>query len=138
MVDEMRVLRLLRSMLDDVAFLETRRSESPERQDEIWLRAVKYSVVTAAEAAIDVAQHICAAEGWGPPDTNADCFRLLAAHGAIGHDSAGALARASGFRNVLVHDYVAVDDRIVVANLDDLSDFHSFAADVANWLAAQS
>lgn len=138
MVDELRVLRLLRSMSDDVAFLETRRSESPERRDEIWLRAVKYSVVTAAEAAIDVAQHICAAEGWGPPDTNADCFRLLAAHDAIGHDLADALARASGFRNVLVHDYVAVDDRIVVANLDNLSDFGRFAADVANWLAAQS
>jgi uncharacterized protein YutE (UPF0331/DUF86 family) len=30
------------------------------RQDPIWLRGVKYTFVTAIEACVDVAQHICA------------------------------------------------------------------------------
>jgi uncharacterized protein YutE (UPF0331/DUF86 family) len=42
------------------------------RQDPIWLRGVKYTFVTAIEACVDVAQHICATEGWGPPADNGD------------------------------------------------------------------
>jgi len=39
---------------------------------------VKYFFITAIEAAVDVAQHICAAEGWGPPATLADLSDLRA------------------------------------------------------------
>ena len=37
---------------------------------------VKYTFVTAIEACVDVAQHICATEGWGPPTDNGDAVRL--------------------------------------------------------------
>lgn len=39
-----------------------------------------------------------------------------------------------GFRKVLVHEHVDVDDRIVVENLGRLADFEDFVADVAAWL----
>jgi Protein of unknown function DUF86 len=84
MVDEVRVLRLLRSIADDMSVL-TRESEADEgrREDPIWLRGVKYTFVTAIEACVDIAQHICATEGWGPPADNGDAIRLLGAHGVI-------------------------------------------------------
>ena len=44
------------------------------------------------------------------------------------------LARAVGFRNVLVHDYVTVDDNIVVRRLEDLSDFDRFVSAVIDWM----
>jgi uncharacterized protein YutE (UPF0331/DUF86 family) len=76
-VDEARVLRLLRSVTDDISVLqqESGAGES-RREDPIWLRGVKYTFVTAIEACLDVAQHICAAEGWGPPADNGDAVRL--------------------------------------------------------------
>jgi len=71
-VDEGRILRLLRGITDDLTILR-RESAADEarRADPIWLRGVKYTFVTAIEACIDVAQHICSAEGWGPLPTTA-------------------------------------------------------------------
>lgn len=138
MVDDVRVLRLLRSVPDDLAVLR-REAAAPggRRADPLWIRGVKYTFVTAIEACVDVAQHICAAEGWGPPADNASAVRLLGSHGAVGEPHADSLARAVGFRNVLVHGYVAVNDEIVLARLADLTDLERFVRDVARWFAAE-
>jgi hypothetical protein len=50
---------------------DSRRASEERRQDPIWLRGVKYTFVTAIEACVDVAQHICATEGWGLRPTTA-------------------------------------------------------------------
>jgi uncharacterized protein YutE (UPF0331/DUF86 family) len=125
-VDEVRVIRLLRSISDDLAVLRAEASADPERRaDPLWLRGVKYTFVAAIEAGVDVAQHVCVSEGWGPPRDNGDAIRLLGTHGVLPADLADSLRRAVGFRNVLVHDYVEVDDGIVLerlANLADLDD----------------
>lgn len=137
MVDERRVGRLLRAVRDDVALL-SREADAPaaRRADPMWLRGVKYSFVTAIEAVVDTAQHLCASEGWGPPADNGDAVRLLGAHGVLDERLAGSLRRAVGFRNVLVHDYAEVDDTVVAARLADLSDLSDFAGAVARWLPA--
>ncbi|HEY0573931.1 MAG TPA: hypothetical protein VGD73_07500, partial [Pseudonocardia sp.] len=71
MVDEIRIARLLRSVSDDLSVLRTEAaSDQRRRSDPIWLRGIKYTFVTAIEACVDVAQHICASEGWGPPKDN--------------------------------------------------------------------
>jgi uncharacterized protein YutE (UPF0331/DUF86 family) len=46
------------------------------------------------------------------------------------------MRKAIGLRNVLVHEYVGVDDSIVLARIEDLSDIDAFASQVADWLAA--
>ena len=121
MVDEDRVLRLLRSIADDTAVLRQEAGASQERrQDPIWLRGVKYTFVTAIEACVDVAQHICATAGWRPPADNGDAVRLLGEH--------------VGFRNVLVHDYIEVDDSIVVDRLKSLGDLEEFVRQVAAYV----
>jgi uncharacterized protein YutE (UPF0331/DUF86 family) len=138
-VDERRVARLLRAVRDDVAMLRAAAGASLERRSEpLWVAGVKYLFITAIEACIDTAQHICASQGWGPPATNADAFRVLARHGVMSTDLAAELGRAVGFRNVLVHDYVDVDDEIVRRRLDDLSDLERFTETVAAWLQRES
>lgn len=44
------------------------------------------------------------------------------------------MARASGFRDVLVHEYVDVRDDLVVANLQRTADIRAFIAAIATWL----
>jgi uncharacterized protein YutE (UPF0331/DUF86 family) len=44
------------------------------------------------------------------------------------------MRRAAGFRNVLVDEYVDVDDQIVLARLNDPSDLEQFSGQVAKWL----
>jgi uncharacterized protein YutE (UPF0331/DUF86 family) len=135
MVDEPRVQRLLRSVTDDLSVLRSEAAAGASRRsDALWIRGVKYTFVTAIEGCVDVAQHICAAEGWGPPADNGDAVRLLGDHGVLPRGLAASLRRAVGFRNVLVHEYVEVSDDIVVARLADLGDLESFVRLIAAYL----
>jgi uncharacterized protein with HEPN domain len=87
-VDEVRVLRLLRSVTDDLAVLRGEASADARRQaDALWLRGVKYTF-------------------W------------------------------QGFRNVLVHEYVEVDDSVVLARLTDPSNLDEFVAAVVEWTSS--
>jgi uncharacterized protein YutE (UPF0331/DUF86 family) len=134
-VDEVRVARLLRAVTDDLSVLEREsRAGVDRRSDPLWRRGVKYTFVTAIEACLDIAQHVCASEGWGPPADNADALRLLGDHGVITDALAVSMRRAVGFRNVLVHEYVRVDDAVVDARLEDLSDLEAFVRSVSGWL----
>lgn len=92
---------------------------------------VKYTFVTAVEACIDVAHHVCATQGWGPPRDNGDALRLLGAHAVLTEDLAARMRRATGFRNVLVEDYTAIDDDVVLARLADPDGLRQFVAAVA-------
>ncbi len=137
MVDEVRVLRLLRSVTDDLAVLGVESHADDERRaDGLWLRGVKYTFVTAIEACVDVAQHLCASEGWGPPSDNGDALRVIGSHGVLSAELARTMRRAVGFRNVLVHDYIDVDDDIVITRLADLSDLDAFVTGDKGWLTA--
>lgn len=136
-VDERRVERLLRTISQDVAVLRRRAGPVPvphaERRDH--LDALKYTLVTAIEGCIGVAQHLCASESWAPPATNADAFRILAVNSILEHDLAERLAQAAGLRNVLVHRYAEVEDARVVAFLDELVDLDTFVTEVTAWVA---
>ncbi|MEO8816061.1 MAG: DUF86 domain-containing protein [Mycobacterium sp.] len=131
MVDSVRALRLLRGITDDLAVLRREaQAGAVRRSDPIWLRGVKYTFITAIESGLDVAQHICAARGWGPPADNGDAMKLLGSHGVLTAENADAMRKAVGFRNVLVHEYVEVSDEIVLARLEDLRDVDEFVHQV--------
>src|SRR5207253_1146037 len=58
----------------------------------------------------------------------------LAAHGVLTAATASRLTSLAGFRNVLVHDYAAIDLQRLVEGLARLGDFDAFVADVEGWL----
>jgi uncharacterized protein YutE (UPF0331/DUF86 family) len=80
MVDEERVRLLLRRVTDDLAVLRSRAGVGPSRllADRTLLDALKYTLVTAVEGCVRVAQHLGASGSWRAPATNADAFRVLA------------------------------------------------------------
>jgi uncharacterized protein YutE (UPF0331/DUF86 family) len=69
----------------------------------------------AVQAAIDLATHVVAAEGYGAPDSQAAVFTLLEKRGVIPAELAGNLRKMVGFRNIAVHEYETVDPAIVEA-----------------------
>lgn len=82
-------------MSDDLAVLAHAASDSDSRRDNpLWLRGVKYTFITAIEACVDTAQHICASEGWGPPKDNGDAVRLLGLRGVVPPELADRLRQA--------------------------------------------
>lgn len=134
MVDAERVDRLLSRISDDLRALTSLSETAGPAADPVALAAAKYHFVTAIEGCARVAQHIAVAETWPVAESNADAVRLLGRHGVVTTSTAEAVARAVGFRNVLVHAYVDVDDSQVVANLGRLEDLEAFVREVAGWL----
>ncbi len=140
MVDSERVGRLLDGVRTDLVFLRTFAAKPPGDLliDEVALGAVKYRFVTAIEGCAKVAHHLVASEGWSVPDTNAAAVRELGGRGVVEPSVADSVARAIGFRNVLVHQYAEVDDVKVIAQLTHLDDVDAYVAQVATWLLAAS
>ena len=134
MVDEGRISRLLREIERRADRLDRAAASDPSDRTDLWLDGVKYLFVTAIEGCIDVAQHIVSSERLGAPDTNADALRRLGEHQVIDTDLGDSIARAVGFRNVLVHGYVDVDDEVVLASFADVAQLHRFVRDVSTWL----
>lgn len=134
-VDAERLRQLLQRASDDVAMLRVYASELERvRSEPARLGHVKYLFVTVIEGCIDAGQHICSSEGWGPPETNADVFRVLFGHRVLDEQIAVAMARAAGFRNLLVHGYARVEDERVIETLGRLSDLEHFIAAAATMI----
>jgi len=134
-VDEVRVLRLLRAATDALAVLGREAEAGPTRRaDPLWLPGVKYTFITAIEACVDVAQHMCSSEGWGPPADNGEAMTVLGRHSVLTPNLAARMRHAVGFRNVLVHEYVAVDDAVVPNRLDSPGDLADYVRAVSTFL----
>ena len=88
---------------------------------------VAVNLQRAAQAAIDLAAHVVAAEGYGLPTGLAEAFTLLEKNRVIDADLAGRLRKMVGFRNIAVHQYETLDpailEAIVTRHLSDLRDF---------------
>lgn len=85
----------------------------------------------AVQAAIDLAAHGAASENLGIPETAAGNFTLLQQAGFIDDQLAEKMRKMTGFRNIAVHDYEALDieilKSILVHRLKDLEDFYGAA-----------
>ena len=106
-----------------------------ERRSELQPLDVEEIVILnlqrAVQAAIDLAAHVVAAEGYGLPDSLAGTFSLLEQRGVIGADLAERLRRMVGFRNIVVHDYRVIDPRIVDSIVENsMTDLRAFASQV--------
>jgi uncharacterized protein YutE (UPF0331/DUF86 family) len=90
--------------------------------------AAQHGLQLAIQTCIDIGAHLIAEQNLQMPSDYRGVFEAL---GPLGLDSALAarLGRAAGMRNILVHDYLDLDDRLVwsaLENLDDLRDFAAF------------
>jgi uncharacterized protein YutE (UPF0331/DUF86 family) len=114
-----RAVRELRELgaLSEAAFLADRRT----------VDSAKYRLIVAAEAALDICNHLVARKGGRSPADYADCMAVMAELGILDEDLAARLMRTARFRNLLVHMYAAVDDRrvyrVIRERLGDLEEY---------------
>lgn len=90
-------------------------------------RFVEHTLQLAIQAALDVAAHIVSDDRLGEPGTNHELFDLLCRANWIAEPQRAVLRKMTGFRNLVVHGYLAVDVEIVRGivehHLDDLLEF---------------
>lgn len=122
-------------MSDTLAALDNEATAVKARQeDPLWLPGVKYLLLSSIEVAVDVAHHLCASQGWEAPADNGDAMRLLGDHEVLDRELTVRMRQAVGFRNILVHDYVDVDDEIVRSRVRDHQDLREFTRQVVGWI----
>jgi len=95
------------------------------------IAAVKYRFIVAIETCIDAGNHIIASEGLRAPRDYADVFAVLADAGFVPASSAPSLAMMARFRNLLVYEYLAVEDERVAEVLrSSLGDLEAFKTSI--------
>lgn len=89
----------------------------------------------AIESCIDVATNLIAGLDLPREERAADAFSVLGKKAIISEELARKLAKASGFRNILVHEYADIDYRLAYSDLKEkLKDLKGFAREVLEFL----
>ncbi|MGQ0735063.1 MAG: type VII toxin-antitoxin system HepT family RNase toxin [Acidobacteriota bacterium] len=88
---------------------------------------VVLNLFVAVQECVSLAAHWLADEGRDVPATYGELFRRLGEHGVIPGDLAARLSAASGFRNLVAHQYGVLDwsriHTLASEHLDDLLTF---------------
>ena len=83
----------------------------------------------ACEASIDMAMHLVRINALGLPKTSAEAFTMLERAEIIPLALADRMRKMVGFRNIVVHDYRALDWNILRNIVQhDLADMRTFAS----------
>jgi uncharacterized protein YutE (UPF0331/DUF86 family) len=99
------------------------------------VNSAKYLLIVAAEAALDICNHLAARRGGRSPADYADCIAVLREIGAVSDDLRRRLVRMARFRNLLVHLYWRIDNAEVYRVIaDDLGDFDEYLQSVGRYL----
>jgi uncharacterized protein YutE (UPF0331/DUF86 family) len=99
--------------------------------------AVERGLQVAAESLFDAGNHVLSSAFHESVDEYRDVPSRLAARGVLSPATEARLESLAGFRNILVHEYAAVDLKKLHASLSRLDDFDAFVADVVRWLDAR-
>jgi uncharacterized protein YutE (UPF0331/DUF86 family) len=131
-------LTLLNGYLRDLRSLQNVDAET-YRENLLIRRTVERTLQLAVEASLDIGQHIIAREGFRTPDDNKDVFVVLSEECILPHDLLPRLVQMARFRNLIVHDYARIDDRVVYGILQErLPDFDAYAQALVRYLTGDA
>jgi len=127
-------LRKLREILRNLQQVQSVPRERFVRSFEhYWL--AERGLHLAAEAVFDVGNHILAGHFNVSPSDYEDVLERLAVQGVISGQLRDEMRGLGGFRNVLVHAYLDIDeDRVYKSLQEELGAFDRFAAEIEAFL----
>lgn len=139
MLDTHRVRTRIKEIRKRLAILDKDFRNIPEKEfikDERANAAAERHLQVAIQACIDIANHIVASLGIERPmkDT-AEVFSSLAQEDVIPKEFVETMTKITGYRNVLVHDYLEIDRLITYENIQKrLPDLSKFAKHIEEFL----
>ena len=142
MNEDVIISERLQRLAEETAYLKNERDALARfedyRNNTRLKKAVERSLQVAIEICFDIGQRIISVEGLRLANSYRETFLILQEAGILAPGQGERLANMASFRNLLVHDYVRIDDERVYAILKRrLGDFESFAAAIAAYLKGQ-
>ncbi|MFH5834379.1 DUF86 domain-containing protein [Halalkalibaculum sp. DA3122] len=131
-----RRLQNLENNVAELQELKSAYSPSEIKRDKKKEWALRYGLLESIQIVIDLSCHLAVHHNLGNAETYSDCIQLLGKFDIIDQDLEERLLGMAGLRNILVHEYVAVDVDRLIAFLDHLDDFTAFATAVDGRLGA--
>ena len=102
------------------------------RADRSAREIVVLNLFVAIQECLALATHWLADARWSVPGSYGDVFLALADHGVIDRELAGGMVAAAGFRNLVAHQYGAINtDRLFAIASTDLDDLLEFCQTLA-------
>lgn len=110
-------------------------------EHEPYRDALVFELIQCVELATDIATHIISSENLPRPDTHKEVFLVLGKSKYLSTETAEAMAKAVGFRNIAIHDYG--DEKFDIKEVyrdykDDIRDTKKFCAEVVEFLERES
>lgn len=100
---------------------------------------VAFNLMLAVQTCADLATHLVADEGWPAARSLREAFERLHENGVVSADTARAMSRAVGLRNVVAHGYAGVDVAMLhAASHAGLADLERLSGEVAAWVKARA
>ena len=136
-VEFVGIERRLGELSERLARLQALRDRSRDDFDsDPYLRdIVERNLEVAAQCCLDISNRIASLEGARKPVDYYDALLSLGELGVVPTEFARHIAPLAGFRNILVHEYLAIDWSHVYDNLQRIDELERFAGYVRNWLA---
>ena len=92
----------------------------------------------AIEEVMDIANHLISFYKWREPTGYRDLFQILKEEGIVSERYLPTFQNMASFRNMLVHRYESIDDKLVFNIFKKrLDDFELFAKLVVKWVERQ-
>lgn len=105
------------------------------RADDDIQTIVERKLQLAIQTCIDISNYIIARNRFRIPDEEENIFLVLAQEGIIEEDLAERMKGMVNFRNILVHEYLEIDNDIVHKQLTgNILDFDHFAKSIVKYL----
>lgn len=135
MVDRSRVLTKLDELRRYLNELRALIPATPEYPNSAVKRACERLLQLCIECTIDISKKLLIGNKLGIPNDEVDVFEKLKQAGILSDGMLVCLKRMRGLRNILVHEYMDVDDRQVLeVMIHHLDDFERFKKEVLAYL----
>ena len=137
MADRDKIEGLIRRIREYTGFLQEAASQDPKTYlaDPRSIGSTRYYLQVAIESCINVANHIISTESLRAPKDYKDTFAVLNEAGILPDDFIPTMQELAGLRNLLVHLYWDVDDRLLHDEIrTNLADFETFIGYVLAFL----
>jgi uncharacterized protein YutE (UPF0331/DUF86 family) len=133
MVDRDKIEGLIRHLQEYNAILKetTNQPEKDYLNDPKMIGSTRYYLQISIETCINIANHMIATQRLRAPKDYKDSFQVLYETKILYDEITRKMKEVAGLRNLLVHIYWDVDDRMIYESIQsELNDFEDFITEI--------